>query len=130
MASTWIPHMGQFRHHCKYCGGEFLGRENKQYCAPTCKSRFNNELAAKDRLATIGSSKAILNNINVLETELGNEESVYRTMPELLSKGLSVSAPSQRICLPSGEQGSRFGSYLMIEIEKENTIMITKEDVP
>lgn len=126
MTPVWIPDRGTFLHKCKYCMTEFHGRENKLYCSPACKSRFNNEIGAKKRKNMKDASFGILMNAKILEHILDDQDSVKMSSEDLDSHGFDMTAPSKRITLPSGQLGFQYRSYLLIPDETETEFLITK----
>lgn len=101
MLLSWQSHIGKYLHKCDECGEQFAGPKNKLYCTSKCKAKRNNELAALNRKRNKELADPLLNNIEIIESELGNVEGEVLTvsMERMKARGFDPEAPSTRMMM-------------------------------
>ena len=63
----WIPHKNGHFLRCPMCKEDFIGRKNRIYCREACKTKHNNDLAAKRKKAADPGIISFTNNQNILK---------------------------------------------------------------
>jgi hypothetical protein len=133
MLINWQPHIGKYLHRCDECGEEFNGRKNQLYCNVKCKAKRNNELASNKTEVEKNRTNTYLRNIEIVLSELGNEENEVLLMPmeRLLARGFKPEGPNSRVQI-NGELWYRIGpvAYKPMEQSKEVELLKLEQDEP
>lgn len=94
----WSPQEGGFRKTCQVCKRVFVGRKNRLYCCGRCRSRRNNDLAAKAKKENEKYTGAYLRNHEILKRLLEDEDGFFAevSMDTLKAHGFDELGPTTR----------------------------------
>ena len=113
---------------CHYCGGNVVGRRDKKFCGDYCRGAYNNELKSAANNYIRNVNHVLGKNRRILETFLGNENSIKVSKEKLQQQGYNFKYSTHQFTATTAKTYIYCYEYGYLALEN-NWMLIIREKV-